>query len=198
MLLAQLPAAGAATVLYAVGGFELVGWVSVGVCLAAAALAARLPEPAAGPHDDRDDELGYLATLRAGVGRGGVAGRGVRGARAGGRPWSAASTRSRSTSRCSPRAAGVPTVAVPLAMLPIGLAGALGAALGGSAARLRPGALAALLGAGMVLLGAAGVVAHPVGLAAVVALFYGMLPGRAGGGGRPAAGADRRPGPGPP
>ena len=44
-LIAQLPAAGAAAVLVAVGGFPLVGWVSVGVCLAGAGLAARLPEP---------------------------------------------------------------------------------------------------------------------------------------------------------
>ncbi len=33
MLLAALPAAAAATVLFGRGGYELVGWVSVGVCL---------------------------------------------------------------------------------------------------------------------------------------------------------------------
>ena len=47
VLLAGLPAAIAATALFAGGGFELVGWVSVGVCLGAAALAGRLPSPRA-------------------------------------------------------------------------------------------------------------------------------------------------------
>jgi hypothetical protein len=65
----------------------------------------------------------------------------------------------------------VPTVAVPLAMLPIGLAGALGATLGGPASRLRAGVLAALLGGGTLLLGLAGWFGHPAGVAAV-ALFY--------------------------
>ncbi|WP_433619188.1 hypothetical protein ACQP2P_19460 [Dactylosporangium sp. CA-139114] len=43
-LVAQIPAAVAAAVLFPLGGYPLVGWVSVGVCLAASALAARLPE----------------------------------------------------------------------------------------------------------------------------------------------------------
>jgi hypothetical protein len=66
VLLAGLPAAIAATALFAGGGFELVGWVSVGVCLAAAALAGRLPEPAP-TGDEPADEPAYLATLRTGV-----------------------------------------------------------------------------------------------------------------------------------
>lgn len=43
-LVAQLPAALAAAVLFGSGGYELVGWVSIGTCLAAAALATQLPE----------------------------------------------------------------------------------------------------------------------------------------------------------
>ncbi|MDQ1536505.1 MAG: hypothetical protein QOE58_898, partial [Actinomycetota bacterium] len=43
-LIADLPTAVAATVLFAKGGYLLVGWVSVGVCVAAATLAAGLPE----------------------------------------------------------------------------------------------------------------------------------------------------------
>ena len=50
-LLAGVPAAVAATALYAAGGFALVGWASVGICLAAALLATRLPEPARGGAD---------------------------------------------------------------------------------------------------------------------------------------------------
>jgi MFS family permease len=44
-LFAQVPAAMAAAVLFSLGGYPLVGWVSVGCCLAAAVLACRLPEP---------------------------------------------------------------------------------------------------------------------------------------------------------
>jgi MFS family permease len=168
VLLAGLPAAAAATVLYSADGFELVGWVSVGVCLAAAAVAARLPEPAR-PVDDPADELGYLATLRSGVAeaaaRAGVPAALLAAALVGGFD---------AIEEYFPlitEGLGVPTVAVPLAMLPIGLAGALGATLGGPASRLRAGVLAALLGGGTLLLGLAGWIGHPAGVAAV-ALFY--------------------------
>ena len=43
-LLTQLPTAVAATLLFATGGYPLVGWASVACCLAAAAVATRLPE----------------------------------------------------------------------------------------------------------------------------------------------------------
>lgn len=91
-LIAQIPAALGATVLFQVGGYALVGWVSVGSCLAAAALALLLrdvrptgsdlrshrddlddpdAEGSDGPPDDdpdsEDSGLGYLATLRAGI-----------------------------------------------------------------------------------------------------------------------------------
>ncbi len=51
-LVAQIPAAFLATGLYAVGGYVLVGWVSVGVALGTSVLAARLPEPAHTPDGD--------------------------------------------------------------------------------------------------------------------------------------------------
>src|SRR5919112_112180 len=63
-LVAQLPAAFVAMWLFEAGGFPLVGWVSVGTCLAAAAVAATLPEP---PRSDAGDGTGYLTTLRTGV-----------------------------------------------------------------------------------------------------------------------------------
>ncbi|MGH3912686.1 MAG: MFS transporter, partial [Pseudonocardiaceae bacterium] len=70
-LFAQLPAVAAATVLFAVGGYELVGWISIGSCLAAAALASRLPEPprarSVGGGDDAAEPAGYVMTLRAGL-----------------------------------------------------------------------------------------------------------------------------------
>ena len=76
----QLPSAVAATALFAVGGFPLAGWASIGASLAAALLALRLPESSrgaagAGALDDayeagvhaEDHALGYLETLRAGL-----------------------------------------------------------------------------------------------------------------------------------
>src|SRR5205823_5536339 len=44
-LLGQIPAAASASVLFSAGGYPLVAWVSVILCLAAALLASRLPEP---------------------------------------------------------------------------------------------------------------------------------------------------------
>ncbi|MGH3912892.1 MAG: MFS transporter, partial [Pseudonocardiaceae bacterium] len=69
---------------------------------------------------------------------------------------------------------GVPTGLVPLAALSVPLTGAVGAVLGGAASGLRPSALTAVLGVGVLALGAAGFLRHPVGLVGV-ALFYGLL-----------------------
>jgi MFS family permease len=164
-LLAQLPAAGAATVLFSLGGYPLVGWVSVGCCLAASALATRLPEPAR----RGSSSGGYLATLRAGV------------AEAASQPAVrtallavAALTALDGFEEYIPLLGqdwGVPTGLVPLAVLAVPLVGAAGAALGG-AARFGGRFLAVTLGAAALLLLAAGLVARPVGLVAVAA-FYG-------------------------
>jgi MFS family permease len=170
-LIAQLPAALAATVLYAVGGFPLAGWVSVGVCLAAAAMASRLPEPPRESGTDEDeDELTYLATLRAGLvvaaNRPGVPAVVVAAALLGAFD---------AVEEYFPLIVvgwGVPTAFVPVADLPIVLAGVVGAALAGRAGRLGSVALAVVLGAAMFLFGAAGLADHPAGIAAV-AVFYG-------------------------
>jgi MFS family permease len=169
-LLAQLPAAGAAAVLFPLGGYGLVGWVSVGSCLVTAALAARLPEAPRRRAED-DAEFGYLATLRAGL---------------------AESARTPAVRTAviavSVLAAldgleeyfgliaagwGVPTALVPLAALGIPLLGAAGSALGGLAGRLRPVVLGVLLGVAGALFGATGLLRHPAGLAGV-AVFYGL------------------------
>jgi MFS family permease len=167
-LVGQIPAAGAATVLYAAGGYALVGWVSVGTCLAAAVVASRLPAP---PRDDADGEGGYLATLLAGL----------------------AEAASSAVVRAALIAAalvggfdafeeyfplltadlGVPVGAVAVVMLPIALLGALGAALGGRANRLPAIGVAALLGVAMLLLAGAVLVRHPAAVL-VLAVFYGM------------------------
>jgi len=176
VLVAGLPAAAAATTLFVLGGYELVGWASVAVSLGAAGVAARLPEPpvVAGadgsPNGAPAGELGYLDTLRVGVVEV-AAGPGVRAAVLAAALLGAFDALEEYFPLIT-EGRGVPVVAVPLAMLPIGLAGAIGAALGGHADRLRPGLLGLLLGAGMLLLAVAGFVEHPAGLAAVV-LFYG-------------------------
>jgi len=67
-LFAQIPAALAATVLFGGGGYPLVGWVSVGCCLASSALASQLPDARPIKTGDPEPEPdGYLAVLRAGI-----------------------------------------------------------------------------------------------------------------------------------
>jgi predicted MFS family arabinose efflux permease len=164
-LLVQLPTAAAASVLFAVGGYPLVGWVSAGVCLAAAALALRFPE-APRTADDEDDvplRQGVIEALRRPALRWAV----LAAALVGGLD---------AVEEYFPVLAadwGVPTTAVPVAVVCIALAGALGAALGGRAERLPSGALLGLLaGAGVCLAGAA-LWARPAALA-VTAVFYGL------------------------
>jgi MFS family permease len=179
-LLAQAPAAGAATILFHFGGFALVGWVSAVGCLFGGLVALRLPEdphPAAAEHqtehqaehpaepDDDQPEPGYLATLRSGF------------CEAMGLPRVrlailavAALVAFDGTEEYFPLLAGdwgVPTGWIPLAVLGIPLLAAGGAALSGSTTRLRPRAIGALLAVAFALFGLAGLVHAPAGLAAV-------------------------------
>jgi MFS family permease len=159
-LLAQIPAALLATALFSTGGFVPAGWVSVATCLGAALVATRLPET------PRPEPESYLATLRSGLSETArvpdvrlavlvVAMLAAIDAFEEYFPLVAAEWR-------------IPVAWVPLATLAIPLAGAAGAALSGT--RLP---LGVLLGGAAVLLGAAGLVGHPAGLA-VVAVFYGV------------------------
>jgi predicted MFS family arabinose efflux permease len=170
-LAAQLPAAAAATVLFAHGGYPLVGWVSVAACVGAAVLATRLPEPAASPTEGEEPEGSFVATLRAGL------------AEAAARPLVRGAVLAfgllygldafEEYFPLVARDLGVPTALVPSALLAIPLVGAVGAALGGRASRLGPRALAGVLLVGVVALGVAGAVPHPPALLAV-AVFYGF------------------------
>jgi MFS family permease len=179
VLLSALPGAAAASALFPLGGYDLVGWASVAVCLAAAGLASRLPEPPRDGGDaedaegegDEDDDGGYLATLRAGLAeamtRPGLRTAVLAAAVLGGLD---------AVEEFFPllaRDGGVPTGVVPVAMLGIPLAGALGAAAGGWAARLRPAVLTGLLVAALAVLALAGSVRHPAALAGI-SLFYGL------------------------
>ncbi|HEX5119000.1 MAG TPA: MFS transporter [Pseudonocardiaceae bacterium] len=172
-LLSQLPNAAAATLLFAVGGYPLVGWVSVGMCLCAAALATRLPEaPRSAPDSDDDaDDLGYFATLRAGVAEA-AARPAVRGAVAAVALLAGLDAFEEYFSLLA-NEWGVPVIEVPFAVLVIPVAGAIGAAVGGRYGRLRPALLCSILAAGVVVLGAAGVLHRPIGLVGL-GLFYGL------------------------
>lgn len=169
-LLVQVPTALLAGVLVEAGGYTLVGWASVGVCLAAAALATRFPETTP---TDGDDE---------GAGEGG-----------GGLRSAVAEALRRPSLRMAvlavallggldaleeyfpfmARDRGVPTELVPTAVLVVALAGAAGAALAGRLAQLPSRALPALLALSAVLL-AVGALAGTALALATVALSYGL------------------------
>jgi len=177
-LLSQLPAAAAATVLFSAGGYDLVGWVSVACCLAAAVVASCLPETRPEPRGSDEAavsnaearEPGYLALLRSGLVEA-TRRRGVRLAVVAVAVIAAFDGLEEYFSLLA-RDWGVSTAIVPLVVLTIPLVGAVGAAVGGAATELRPGVLVVLFaGAATVFVGAN--VAHvPAGVAAV-AIAYG-------------------------
>ncbi|TFV64839.1 UNVERIFIED_ORG: MFS transporter [Bacillus sp. AZ43] len=162
-LLVQVPTAFAAGTLFAVGGYPLVGWASVAVCLAAAALALRFPEAPRTADDDEEEPLrnGVVEGLRSPALRVLV----LAVALIGGLD---------AVEEYFPVLAGdwgVPTSAVPFAVLVIALAGAAGAALGGRADRLRRGTLLGLLVVAAGCLAGAAVWGRPAALAAVAAFY---------------------------
>jgi len=170
-LAVQVPVAGAASVLFAVGGYSLAGWVSVGTCLAAAGLAATFPDHRCEAHDAGGGSLGYIATLRSGLHEVATTPR-VRATVL----LVAALYGSEALEEYFGLLAagwGVETSAIPLALLAIPLAGAAGALFGGRASRLGPLGLTVLLTTAAAALGTAGLVARPAGLAGV-AIFYGL------------------------
>ena len=163
-LLVQAPTALAATALFAVGGYPLVGWVSVGVCGSAGLLALRFPET---PRTE-DGEPG-TGTLRQGVTQA------LR--RSGLRlivPAVALIGGLDAVEEYFPVLAadrGVAVTAVPVAILGIALAGAAGAALGGRADRLPTRALPALLLVAGTVLALAVVLPGPASLVATSAFY---------------------------
>lgn len=171
-LFAQIPAALAATVLFGGGGYPLVGWVSVGCCLASSALASQLPDARPIKTGDPEPEPdGYLAVLRAGITEAAV----HAGVRAAVLAVAALAGLDGIDEYFSLIAHdwGVTTALVPLAVLAIPLTGAVGAALGGVANRLGAPALAGAFVLGVAAFALAGALAHPAGLAGV-AVFYGL------------------------
>ena len=167
-LAVQVPVAGAASVLFDAGGYVLVGWASVGVCLGASALALGLPEPPR--HGWPSAHPGYRDTLRAGMAE-------VAGARSVRRAAVALAVLGGfdGLEEYFPLLAagwGVPVGVVPVALLGISLAGALGAALGGPATAIRPIGWIAVIAGGAGALMVSGMIATPLGLVGL-ALLYG-------------------------
>ncbi|MGL4743923.1 MAG: MFS transporter [Dermatophilaceae bacterium] len=173
-LLSEPPVALLATVLFPLGGYTLVGWVSVAVCLLAAAVATTLPEPtpAGAAPENTPDGFGYLDTLRAGV-RESAGHRLVRGGVVAVALVGGIDAVEEYFPLVTARL-GVPLALVPLAMVPISVASALGSALAGRAERLRPIALAFLLALAMAALGAGGLLGTPLAGIAAVCLGYGL------------------------
>lgn len=164
-LVVQVPTAFAASALFALGGYQLVGWGSVVVCLAAAALALRFPEAPRTADDEEEDgqplRHGVVEALRSPALRVLV----LAVALIGGLD---------AVEEYFPVLAGawgVSTAAVPFAVLVIALAGAAGAALAGRADRLPVGALLGLLVAAAGFLAVAAVWARPAALGAVAAFY---------------------------
>lgn len=164
-LLVQIPTAVAAAGLYAVGGFPLVAWASVAVSLSAGVLALRFPEP------PREREGALLATLRAGAAQ--VARHAPLRAAVGAVALVGGLDAMEEYFPVLAADRGVPTGAVPFAVLAIALAGAAGAELGGRAEGLADGGLPALLSAAGLLLAAVAVLPGAAALLAV-AVAYGL------------------------
>jgi MFS family permease len=161
-LLVQVPTAFAASALFALGGYAAVGWASVAVCLAAAALALRFPEAPRVPDDEPSIPLrqGVVEALR----RPGLRLVVVAVALIGGLdaveeyfPVLAADR-------------GVPVTAVPVAVLGVALAGAAGAAVG---ARLPTRVLPVVLAAAALCLAVASVAPAPLALT-LASAFYAL------------------------
>ena len=157
-LLVQVPTAFAAGALFALGGYPLVGWASVVVCLAAAALALRFPEAPRVPDED-EPEVGLRRGVVEALRRPGLRLTVVAVALVGGLdaveeyfPVLAADR-------------GVPVTAVPVAVLGIALAGA---AVG---ARLPTRAVPVVLGLSALCLAVAAAAPAPLALAAAAAFY---------------------------
>jgi len=186
-LIAQIPAAATATVLLPLGGFPLVGWVSVATCLGAAVLATRLPEPSRrssdggnGADDPTADDAAdagtgsvraYLAILRAGL-REAVRAPAVRRVLVVVALLTSVDDVEEFFSLLAANW-GVPPQWVPVATLGIPLAGAGGALLAG---HIHPAHTGRLLLAGVAGFAAAGVWASPPSLV-LVAGFYAVYRG---------------------
>lgn len=170
-LVAQIPAAGAAVALLRVGGFPLLGWVSVAVCATAALAALRLPDdrPPGAPGDGSGagEPVRTRDALRVALRTPAVRVALLAGALLGGLD---------AMEEYIPLIAarwGVPTPGIPVVGVAVQLAAAVGALLGARVAH-RGAAPGVLVTAGLAALAVGAALAAPAGLAGV-ALSYGLL-----------------------
>ncbi|RZT87929.1 putative MFS family arabinose efflux permease [Pseudonocardia sediminis] len=168
--LAQIPAGLAAGALYELGGYVLVGWVSVGCCLVSSIPALFLPEPrpAPDPTADAEGEPGWWSTMVDGV-RESVRTRAVGVAVLAVAVLGGVDAIEEYFPLVASDA-GTPTAFVPLALLVVPVAGALGSAAGG---RVRGWTGVVLLVGSAAALGAVALTTHPAGLVGVT-LFWGL------------------------
>jgi len=157
---------------FALGGYLLVGVLSVTVRAAGGCLALGFHEAGPGTASDDAAASGYLATLRAGLGE-------VRGSRRVG--WAVAIaalvpgfTALDEYLPLLSRAAGAPTAVVPLLFALPALAMAVGSTLAGRWATIAPPRLAAALAAAALLLAGGALSGRLVGMLPV-ALAFGIL-----------------------
>lgn len=173
-----------ATPLLLVGGYALVGWVSVAIALLGTLLAARLPEarkPAsefaeaeaeAGTEPDAADELSYGQVLRVGLTEI-VTGRGVLAAVLA----VMVVTGLDAVEEFSPLLAaswGTPEGVIPLVLAGLSLSAAISTAFSGVAARLPMLGVSALVAVAALALGTAGLTAHPLSMVGF-AVWHGLL-----------------------
>ncbi|WP_197321612.1 MFS transporter [Saccharomonospora sp. NB11] len=168
-LVANVPAAVAATALFGLGGFPLVAWASVAVCVAAALLAAAMPEAPRATSAASDSSATYVGVMRQGavaaltdpVVRGAVLVVAALGALDAVEEYFGLLAHDW----------GVPTRWVAPVLLGLALAGASGALLAGHLVAVRAATLTAWYAAAVGVLAAMCVLAVPGGLVGV-ALFY--------------------------
>jgi MFS family permease len=166
-LLIQVPTALAAAGLFALGGYPLVGWVSVCCCLVAAALALRFPQPVrTGGEAEGTVRTALAETLRSPALLIAMLAVGLIGGLDAVEEYFPVLAADR----------GVPVAAVPLVVVGISLAGGLGAALAERIGRLPDSALPLLLAVAVGCLGVTAAASGPITLAAV-AVFYALYLG---------------------
>lgn len=169
-ILAMLAATVLASPAYALGGYLLVGVLSVAVRALGGFVALSLPEPERG--EEEEDGPGYLATLRAGLAQ-------VRGSRR--VAWAVAIaalvpgfTALDEYLPLLSRAAGAPTAVVPLLFALPALAMAIGSSLAGRWSRISSRNLAAALATAAVLLAGGALSGRLAGMLPI-AVAFGVL-----------------------
>jgi MFS family permease len=172
-LVVSAGASALAVPLLAAGGFDLVGWVSVAVCVAESVVSLSLPtRPRAMESGTEGGLRGYVATLRTGVAEAATHPR-VRGVLL----LAALLPALTAIDEYVPLVGhdyGVPTSVVPVFLLSITVTAAVGNWCAGRWWGIGAGRMALTFGAGAAMLAVTGLTDHPAGFTGV-ALAFGVL-----------------------